>query len=756
MSSYLLHTTTFNLGILLRYSNLKAEAADSHRYCFHLPRRWGKWILFALTVMPSGAFAQHRRPLTVTDTLSIQWTPHHPINRITPQSALGAGIDGHDHGDMAIMLSPDHIAAMKSAGLKSLTYRLRTELGQEVWHWNPRGHWSEENKHQGYWISDSTSTVPIEVSYGYRLPRRGSTFDQANNDGYSRIDDGDDQTYWKSNPYLDEKITHEPDSLHPQWVAFDLGRNRRVNTIRIQWANPYATDFRIEYAAAGIVSKFNRTDVMDPYGPFKWKLLPRGVVKDCKGGNIVIRFSDQPMNLRVIRILCLKSSGSSESGSHDLRDSCGYAIREIQVGLTRHGHFQDWVIHGKTNKTQTPVFVSSTDLWHRASDIDFDTEQPGIDFVFQNDLNNHLPALLPLGVLYDIPENAMNLLHYLSRRNYPFQQVELGEEPDGQYISPTDFATLYAELAEKIHKEFPHIETGGLSFQGLSSPQDSSDEFTEQQWLGSFLRHLKRKNNTDLFQFFSYEWYPVDGVCSSGSRELLEAHEQLKEAMGSLFNQLLPHHFPVYITEYGYSVLGGVPEEMLSGALLNADIVGQFFELGGARAYLYGYEPGYLSNESGCSWGQLIMFGLGPQNQIAYQTATYHGAVLYAQRWAQPASEGLEIFPVLTSWHNREGQGWVKAYAIRRPDGKWSLMIINESNRYSVTAILRVRESPGSPPVPLKGPVEVYQFGHKQYEWIADRDRGHPRRSDPASKVFSQSVNPLDLPPFSITVLNQK
>src|SRR2546422_7282410 len=37
-------------------------------------------------------------------------------------------------------------------------------------------------------------------------------------DGYSRLDDRDLQSYWKSNPYLTKEFTGEDDSLHPQWV----------------------------------------------------------------------------------------------------------------------------------------------------------------------------------------------------------------------------------------------------------------------------------------------------------------------------------------------------------------------------------------------------------------------------------------------------------------------------------------------------------------------------------------------------------
>src|SRR6266480_802363 len=100
--------------------------------------------------------------------VTVSITPGHPANRFIPSHALGAGIDGHDKGDADQQLKPKNIEAMLSAGLKSLTYRLRTELAIDVWHWNPQGVWSDPARKEGYWISDSKSEAPIWDSYGYR------------------------------------------------------------------------------------------------------------------------------------------------------------------------------------------------------------------------------------------------------------------------------------------------------------------------------------------------------------------------------------------------------------------------------------------------------------------------------------------------------------------------------------------------------------------------------------------------------------
>src|SRR5262245_6907708 len=96
--------------------------------------------LITLISIAAGVDAGLRQqPAAVTITIDAS----HPTNRFVPSHALGAGVDGHEFGETARQLSPANIAAMRSAGLRPLTYRLRTELAGEAWHWNPNGTWSD-------------------------------------------------------------------------------------------------------------------------------------------------------------------------------------------------------------------------------------------------------------------------------------------------------------------------------------------------------------------------------------------------------------------------------------------------------------------------------------------------------------------------------------------------------------------------------------------------------------------------------------
>jgi hypothetical protein len=164
-----------------------------------LERNWVRRTLFISAALQSTLALAVEKPLIVSAIVSAD----HPVNQCVPTRALGAGVDGHEKGECARMFTDKNIAEMLSAGFGSLTYRLRTELAGGVWHWNPRGRWSDPVHQCGYWTSDDSVGEPIKVSYGYRLPRRGNTIDQANDDGYSRIADGDGESFWKSNPYLD-------------------------------------------------------------------------------------------------------------------------------------------------------------------------------------------------------------------------------------------------------------------------------------------------------------------------------------------------------------------------------------------------------------------------------------------------------------------------------------------------------------------------------------------------------------------------
>jgi F5/8 type C domain len=667
----------------------------------------------------------------------------HPANKFVPREALGAGVDGHELGECEQMFSEKNIDAMLSAGLGPLSYRLRTELAGEVWHWNPRGSWSDPEHKCGYWTSDDRSDEPIRLSYGYRLPRRGNTIDQANDDGYSRITDGDETSLWKSNPYLDPHFTGEAEDR--QWVVIDLKRERSINAIRIHWSEPHAEQYRVEYWTGDDPMHLRLDDEDDT-----WQIFAHGTVDHCRGGKELVRLSDKPVRVRFVRIVMTHSSGTSDRNSGDVRDRLGFAINEVDLGrINPDGNFHDAIHHAADRNKQTVVYVSSTDPWHRATDRDDAVEQPGLDFIVQSGLTNGLPVLVPVGVLYDTPENAVAEVRYLLQRGYKLEGIELGEEPDGQWVSPEDFAVLYASLATKLRALNPDLKLGGPSLQNfedhlLTWPDASGNSF----WMNRFLNYTRVKNAP--FDFVSFEFYPFDEVCDNPVQLLPRTPRMLTEMIDSLRSDGVSRNIPWFLTEYGYSVFSGRPEVELPGALFQADVIGTFLTSGGNKAYLYGYEPNYLANELKCSWGNLMMLQLNKNGDEPNRLSTYHSTRLIVNDWLGDGSH--EIFPVT---FDRKTNG-VATYAVRRPDNQWSILAVNKDPKHAVSFSLQFNFGDENRSATFTGKIDIFQFSRLQYAWHDDGQKGYPIRSLPAAHSEQNAAPSYTLPPYSLTVIRGK
>src|SRR6266436_3784393 len=703
----------------------------------------GAVLLLTLLITP---IVRPARSAQSADKLVVSFVPGHPSNSFVPSHTIGAALDGHEKGEVLRMLSRANIKEMLSAGLKPLTYRLRTELQGEAWHWNPRGKWSDPLHRRGYWTSNDFSSTPVNLSYGYRLPRRGNTTDQANDNGYSRLDDGDPRTFWKSNPYLDKHFTGEENSLHPQWATIDLGHEVELNAIRILWGTPFATKYKVQYSGnIGSGEFLPRLNA--------WQSFPQSAIEVGKGGSVLLKLSGVPVKARFVRVLMSENSSTEFEGSGDVRDRVGYAIRELYVGtLARNGKLQDLIEHGASHDNQTLMYVSSTDPWHRATDIDKRIEQPGFDYVFRSGLTNGQPMLTPVGVLYDTPENAAAEIRFLASRKYPIQRVEIGEEPDGQFVEPEDYAELYLQWATALHRVDPKLQFGGPGFENLDPDDpDNPGLLTHPRWTRRFINVLRNRNRMSDFNFFSFEWYPFDDVCLDIPSQLASHVKKFSAGLDEI-KGVLPKGMPLQLTELGYSAFGGEVEVRIEGALLNADAVGVFLTHGGDKAYLYGYEPNELIEENSCdSKGNNMLFGLGENGRVAYKTATYYGARMMTELWAQPGDQQVEIYSVHSSVRNRDGNELVTAYAIRTGSGKWSLMALNLDPKEAHSLSIQF-EGSGTPV--FKGPVDQYQYSSEQYVWHSKKDDGYPVKSlPPKHTLVPNGTSEFAFPPYSITVL---
>ena len=720
----------------------------------NLLKKSARALLCALiSLQPGTVFAQRTSQRAQRATVTVSFTPDRPANRFIPSHALGAGVDGHEKGTIDLQLTSSNIQAMLSAGFKSLTYRLRTELAGDAWHWNPQGAWSDANKRQGYWVSDSKSASPISLSHGYHLPRRGNTIDQANDEGYSRIDDGDPQSFWKSNPYLDRKFTGESNSLHPQWIVIEFERPESINAIRLLWGEPFGKRYQIQYGNFDDVSDI----ALNPEG--NWRDFPQGTIHNGSGGEVSLRVSQVPIKARWLRILLTESSETNHVESNDVRDRAGFAVRELDAGfIDTKSEFHDRIRHGADRRKQTIIHVSSTDPWHRESDLDEGVEQTGFDRIFQSGLTNGLPMLLPTGLAYDTPESAANEIRYLRERGYNFDRVELGEEPDGQYITPEDFGALYLQWADAIHRVDPQVKLGGPSFQEIM-PADPTSKIRlgNSAWMRRFLDYLNGRGRAADYSFFTFEWYPFDEVCQPVAPQLASAPNLLADALHDMEQRGLSRQIPWIISEYGYSAFATRAEISIEGALLNADIVGKFLTLGGDQAFLFGYTPGYVDRDFPCTAGNNMLLSMDEDGDITHRFATYFGARLVTQEWLKPGDEVHEIYPASSDVRNAKSEELITAYAVHRPDGLWSLLLINKDPKRAFSTNLIFRNTVSGAAAGFHGPLDLYQYSSQQYLLGGSPDNPYPIRAEEPDHKVIQSSNPkrmqISLPPYSLTVI---
>jgi hypothetical protein len=682
-------------------------------------------------------------------TVRVDVTPSHAVNTFNPLRSIGAGVDSQNFGAVARIYTPKNVHAMLSSGLGPLSYRLYTELGVQQWHWNPKGSWSDPAG-QGYWTGAMTPGPQIRDSFGFRLPHRGFTHDQANDDDYGRLTDGNVASYWKSDPYLTSAFTHESDALHPQWVVIDLGQRKPVNAVRLRWTDPYAVQYQVQF--------WHGSDPIYSPALGKWITFPGGSVTAGSGGTVTLRFDGALRSVRYLRVFMTLSSNTCDThGPGDLRNCVGYALAEAGVGsIDSTGAFRD-LVHHRPDNQQTTTYASSVDPWHAPVNQVTDQEQAGIDLVFASGLTRGMPAMVPVGMLYGTPADAAAEIAYLEARGDPISYVELGEEPDGQVILPEDYAALYVQWASALRAVDPSLKLGGPVFQGVTQDVTTwANAGGDTSWFHRFLKYLAAHGRMGDLQFMSFEHYPFGSCDRSVSQDLLDEPAAMRGIMRTWLRDGLPAGIPMFVTETNFSAGSSETMQDIDGALWLADFEGSFFANGGAGTFLYQYEPEPLVPSGGCnSWGAWGMFAAGQANQIKQPASQYFAAQLVTQQWAQPVDAVHTMFRAESGVLTKSGKEIVTAYALERPDGQMSLLLINKDpvNGYFVGT--NFIDASTHKILHLNGTVATAQFGPAQYRWHRSGSQGYAAPDGPIAfgTVPGGPTATYGLPASSITVL---
>jgi hypothetical protein len=119
----------------------------------------------------------------------------------------------------------------------------------------------------------------------------------------------------------------------------------------------------------------------------------------------------------------------------------------------------------------------------------------------------------------------------------------------------------------------------------------------------------------------------------------------------------------------------------------------------------------------------------------------------------QPIDAPHKQFKAASDVNDAAGHVLVTAYAVERPDGQWSVMLVNrdQSNDHAV----KIGFGTGKTERHFSGPLDRITFGSNEYQWQQQGQSSHADPDGPPSRSTVQGGADVlyQLPKASITVL---
>ena len=116
------------------------------------------------------------------------------------------------------------------------------------------------------------------------------------------------------------------------------------------------------------------------------------------------------------------------------------------------------------------------------------------------------------------------------------------------------------------------------------------------------------------------------------------------------------------------------------------------------------------------------MFTVDASYKIQQPLAQFFVAQLVNLEWTQPGGGEHQVYSAKSDVDDGAGRELVTAYALKRPDGEWSLLVVNRDQENAHSVHIAFRGNADSA-VGFAGPVEIATFGSAQYKWNPPRTR---------------------------------
>jgi hypothetical protein len=126
--------------------------------------------------------------------------------------------------------------------------------------------------------------------------------------------------------------------------------------------------------------------------------------------------------------------------------------------------------------------------------------------------------------------------------------------------------------------------------------------------------------------------------------------------------------------------------------------------------------------------------------------------------WVKHGARMHQLSPAIADVTDDSGHTLITAYAAKRPDGEWSLMLINKDPSNAHELRIEFDDGSGEPKRHFTGAVDMVTFGAEQYVWHPQGAKSHADPDGPpaTTSLKVKGSEGFTLPKASITVLRGK
>jgi hypothetical protein len=324
-------------------------------------------------------------------------------------------------------------------------------------------------------------------------------------------------------------------------------------------------------------------------------------------------------------------------------------------------------------------------------------------------------------------------------------------------MQPEDYGALYLQFAAALHRVDPKLKLGGPSFEGEKEDiQVWPTADGRVSWLGRFIDYLKARGRLKELAFMSFEHYPVD--CRTAKwEELYRGPDRISHIMKVWRNDGVPADVPLLMTEGNIAAASGGLYADIMGALWLADFEGAFLTAGGAASFHYHLIPEPMGAGCDGKGGAFSFIQVDSDYRMRGYFSQYFATQLITRDWVQPVDAPHRVFAVSSGVRDSQENTLVTAYAVLRPDGQWSLLVVNKDREHSHRVKVTFKDGSGAGQH-FSGPVVQAAFGADQYRWHPAGENGYAEPDGPVVRTESAggAEATYSLPKASVVVLKGK